>query len=205
MIGMRARTAVIAVALLSGSAAIGSVLAQTGPASPPADSGRPTSAQGTLGRGALGQHTLGQSDRDFVDNAAHGGLAEIELSKLAQKSANPDVRTFADRMVVDHTKANARLTAIAQADGLAVPNTFDAEHQRLRDKLANEHDGNFDRDYAHAMVVDHDQAIRLFEREELSGREADLEEFARNTLPTLQEHRKMSIALASKLGATAAR
>jgi putative membrane protein len=195
MARMRARTAVIAVGLLSGSALIGSAPAQTGPANAPTASGPAITAQ----------HALTKIDRDFVDNAAHGGLAEVELSRLAQKSANPDVRNFADRMITDHTKANARLAAIAKAGGVAVPNSLDAEHQQLREKLANEHDGNFDRDYAHAMVVDHDQAIRLFQREELSGGDASLKEFARNTLPTLQEHRGMAVALANKLGATAAR
>jgi putative membrane protein len=195
MVGILARTAVIAVGLLSGSALIGSAPAQTNPVNPPAASGPATSAQPELNK----------TDRDFIDNAAHGGLAEIELSKLAQKSVNPDVRRFADRMITDHTKANARLTAIAQADGVRAPDTLDIDHQRLRDKLANEHDGTFDRDYAHVMVIDHNQAIRLFQQEDRSGRNPQLKEFARSTLPVLLEHHKMAVALASKVGATAGR
>ncbi len=196
MVRVYARTAVVAVGLLSGTALAGAALAQTAaPAGSPASSAQVAPAQ----------HVLSRADRDFVDNAARGGLAEIELSKLANKSVNPDVRRFADKMITDHTKANAQLTMIAKTDGLTPPDTLDIEHRRLRDKLANEHDGSFDRDYAHAMVGDHDQAIRLFQREEQSGGNAQLREFARNTLPTLQEHRRMAGELASKVGATAAR
>jgi putative membrane protein len=153
----------------------------------------------------MAQPGLTKQDREFVERAAHSGMAEIELGKLAQKSANPDVRRFADQMIADHTRADARLTAIAQAKGIELPATLDIDHRKLRDKLATEHDGNFNRDYAHAMVVDHDQAIKLFNTEADSGGDRQLQEFARNTLPTLHEHRNMAGDLAAKLGSTAAR
>lgn len=188
----RAATVIVTVALMSASGLIGPAMAQTGPASPPAAA-------------VPARVVQNKGDLDFIDNAAHGGLAEIDLGKLAQKSANPDVRRLANRMIADHTKINARLSAVADADGVAAPQTLDIEHQKLREKLANEHDGNFDRDYAHAMVIDHDQAIKLFQQEEQWGDDAQLTRFARNTLPTLQEHRRMAVALADKLAATAAR
>ena len=93
----------------------------------------------------------------------------------------------------------------SQAKGIELPATLDIEHRKLRDKLATEQDGNFNRDYAHAMVVDHDQAKKLFNTEADSGGDRQLQEFARITLPTLQEHHKMAGDLAAKLGSTAAR
>lgn len=191
MMRIDAGAAILALGLLAGSAAIGPGVAQTKGANPPAAGNPATSATPALAK----------ADRDFIDGAGHGGAAEIELSKLAQKSANPDVRRFADRMIADHTKIGQRLTAIAGAEA---PPTLDVEHQKLREKLANEHDGTFDRDYAHAMVVDHDQAIKLFRQQAQSGRDPRLKEFARTTLPTLQEHHSMAAALASKLNETAA-
>lgn len=183
---------VIPAGLLAAAMAIGPVAAQTASSSPPAAAAP-----------ALAQSMLAKPDRDFVEKAAQGGVAEVELSKLAQKSANPDVRRFAERMIADHGKVNARLTAIAGGDRVAMPQTPDIDHQKLREKLANEHDGDFDRDYARAMVADHDRALKLFQQEEQSGRDSQLSEFARNTLPILQQHRQMAYALASKLNATA--
>jgi Domain of unknown function (DUF4142) len=43
-------------------------------------------------------------------------ICRIELSNLAQKSATPDVRRFADRMITDHTKIDSR-----RAPGLGLP------------------------------------------------------------------------------------
>jgi len=54
---------------------------------------------------------LNQEDQTFVKEAGIGGMAEVELSKLAQKSENADVKSFADRMIRDHTAANQELTA----------------------------------------------------------------------------------------------
>jgi predicted outer membrane protein len=46
-------------------------------------------------------------DQSFVDQAAAGGIAEVDAAKLAlQKSHNAKVRRFAQRMVSDHAKAN---------------------------------------------------------------------------------------------------
>jgi putative membrane protein len=51
--------------------------------------------------GASAKNVLDQEDKNFVKEATIGGMAEIELSKIAQKSENADVEHFADRMVDD--------------------------------------------------------------------------------------------------------
>jgi putative membrane protein len=186
-------TAAVALGLSSAIAVTGPAMAQADPTNPP------------VAAAATALPQLSKGDRNFVDDAAQSGLAEVELGKLAQKSLNPDVRRFAQRMIADHTKANGQLKAVAQANRIAAPDTLDVEHRKLHEKLANEHDGNFDRDYARAMVTDHDRAVKLFQQEEQSGDNPDIKAFARDTLPILQDHQKMAAALATKLGATAAR
>jgi len=47
------------------------------------------------------------SDAEFAKKAASGGLAEVEMGKIAKERAtDPDVKKFAERMVTDHGKAN---------------------------------------------------------------------------------------------------
>src|SRR5262244_3298147 len=53
---------------------------------------------------------LDQQDSNFIKEAAAGGMAEVELSKIATKSVNPEVKRFAERMVRDHTSAGTELT-----------------------------------------------------------------------------------------------
>jgi putative membrane protein len=47
--------------------------------------------------------TLNQDDKTFVKEVGIGGMAEVELSKLAHKSDSAQVKSFADRMIRDHT------------------------------------------------------------------------------------------------------
>lgn len=146
-----------------------------------------------------------QEDATFVKQAATGGMAEVELSKIAQKSENADVKRFADRMVQDHTKVNEQLTAIATGLGADLPKTLDSEHARMRDKLQTLHGKVFDDQYMRDMVDDHNKTVKLFQQEERAGRNAEFKQFAQKTLPTLEEHQKMAVELSHKLSQTAAK
>ena len=42
------------------------------------------------------------------------------------------------------------------------------------------------------MVADHDKVVRLFQHEERSGNEPELQQSAQKTLPTIEEHQKMA-------------
>jgi putative membrane protein len=175
------RTAVLALGVALGAAAY----AQT---SPPSASPAAPAAKETLNR----------EDKTFVKEAAIGGMAEVELSKLAQKSANADVKKFADRMVQDHTAANQQLTTIATGLGIEMPKALDPEHERLRENVQTLHGKAFDEQYMQGMVEDHNKAVMLFQHEERSGSSAQLKQFAQKTLPTLQEHQKLAQELSRK-------
>jgi putative membrane protein len=66
---------------------------------------------------------LDQQDRNFINEAAAGGMAEVAFSKMAEKSDNPDVKRFAEKMVRDHKAANKKLTTIANEAGVEIPKT----------------------------------------------------------------------------------
>lgn len=188
MLRLLATTAIVAAGLL----AVPPAFAQTSQTSRPAAS-------------SAKDAPLDQEDRKFVQMATIGGIAEVELSKIAQKSENADVKRVADRMIEDHTKANEQMTAIAATLGVETPKALDSEHERVRDKLRTLHGKAFDDQYMRDMVEDHDKAVKLFREEEHSGHNAELKQFAHKTLPTLEEHQKMALELSHKLSQTAAR
>jgi putative membrane protein len=130
---------------------------------------------------------------------------EVELSKLAQKSENADVKSFADRMVRDHTKANQELTTIATGLGVDAPKALDPEHERMRQKLRGLHGKSFDEQYMQGMVEDHNKVVKLFKDEERSGSNNALKQFAQKTLPVLQEHQTMALELSNKVSQASAR
>jgi putative membrane protein len=148
---------------------------------------------------------LNQEDNTFVKEAGIGGMAEVELSKLAQKSENADVKNFADRMIRDHTKANQELTTIARGLGVDMPKALDPEHERMRQKLQTLHGKPFDEQYMQGMVDDHNNVVKLFQQEERSGSNATLKQFAQKTSPVLQEHQTMAIELSQKVSKTTAK
>jgi putative membrane protein len=70
------------------------------------------------------------TSQQFVSDAAVGGMKEIFLSEAAlDESTNADIKSFAKRMVRDHTAANKKLMKIAQEEGFNFPptNTFSAD------------------------------------------------------------------------------
>jgi putative membrane protein len=139
------------------------------------------------------------SPADFVTKAGLAGLIEVELSKLAlQKSRSQDIRTFAERMVLDHGKANTQLASIAKAKNLEVPKQLDAGHQKIVKELAGLKETDFDANYAQHMAQDHVEVVELF-KNAASLSDAELSKFARITLPTLEEHRQAAEALHTKV------
>jgi putative membrane protein len=70
------------------------------------------------------------TSQQFVSDAAVGGMKEVFLSEAAlDESTNADIKSFAKRMVKDHTVANKKLMKIAQEEGLSFPptNTFSTD------------------------------------------------------------------------------
>jgi putative membrane protein len=164
-----------------------------------------TNQPGHAASAAAAKDTLNQEDKTFAKEAAIGGMAEIELSKVAQKSENAEIKSFADRMVRDHTAAADQLTAIAASLAVDMPKALDSEHERMREKLQTLHGKAFDEQYMRDMVADHNQAVKLFQQEARSGRNGELKQFAQKTLPTIEQHQKMALDLSHKLSQTAAK
>jgi putative membrane protein len=107
-------------------------------------------------------HQLSQSDqKKFVQKMMVANMAEIQLGQLAETHAsNPDVKTFAEMMVTDHTKANEQLMPIAQQLGVTPQTELDSKHRSLADKLSKLQGADFDRQFMKAMVDAHEDVVK---------------------------------------------
>jgi len=131
----------------------------------------------------------GSEDIEFVLDAAKGGMAEVELGKLAaERAQNAEVKKFAERMVTDHSKAGDELKSLAQSKGIRLPEEIEAKDRALLTRLSKLNGAAFDRAYMQAMVSDHVKDVNEFKKEANSGRDPQVKSFASNTLPTLEEH-----------------
>jgi len=129
----------------------------------------------------------------FVEKAANGSMAEVEISQLAlQKSQDEGIREFAQRMVDDHTAANEELKVVATEENIEVPSGLDHEHQGIVERMRKLEGEAFDHEYRKRMKEDHAEAIALFESASQSPQVSEeVRQFASSTLPTLQEHGEM--------------
>ena len=148
-----------------------------------------------------GMANLSSGDRDFLMDAAMGGLMEVELGRVAaQQGTSEAVKQFGQRMVDDHSKANQELMTLATSKGITLPTTLDDKHREHVTKMSAMSGADFDREYSKMMLSDHRKDVSEFEKESTRGTDADLKAFATKTLPTLKEHLKMAEALPGAKG-----
>jgi putative membrane protein len=154
-------------------------------------------ATGTATTNSAGMTTsaakLSSADKTFVEKAAIGGLAEVQMGQLAkQKAASDQVKQFGTRMVDDHSKANDELKQVASSKGITLPSDLDAKHKNKMARLEKLSGAQFDRAYMDDMVADHKEDVAEFQKQAKSGQDPDIKGFASKTLPTLQEHLNMA-------------
>ena len=170
------------------------------PATPPASTAMPPA---TSSAGAAGTATSAAKDATtFVDKAGRAGAFEIEASKLAQASAtSSDLKTFAGRMVADHSRAAEELRQAA--GGLSVPVEPSPEQRAKLDALKAKSGAEFDRSYANEVGVSaHEEAVALFDDYARNGTDASLKAYAGKTLPALREHLELAKQMAAAVVAS---
>lgn len=140
----------------------------------------------------MGTKARMSADQKFVTMAATGGMAEVELGKLAQQQASdPQVKSFAAKMVEDHSKANDQLKQLASSKNMQLPTTLDKAHQKMADKMRTMQGAEFDKAYMKAMLADHKKDVAAYTKASKSAKDPDVKAFAAQTLPTLQGHLSM--------------
>lgn len=163
-------------------------------------SNRNSSTTGATGE-QTGMGNLSSQDRDFIMDAAIGGMMEVELGRVAAQQGSSDaVKQFGQRMVDDHSKANEELMSLAASKGITLPTTMDEKHHKDMTKLSAMTGANFDRAYSKMMLSDHKKDVSEFEKQSTKGADPDLKAFASKTLPTLKEHLQMASALPGNQG-----
>ena len=135
---------------------------------------------------------VSEDDKEFMTKAAQDGMAEVKLATMAKdKAQNADVKKFAQKMIEDHTKANAELKELANKKNIALPADVNENQKEMADELAKLSGKEFDEKYVEMMVAAHEKSVDLFQSEADDGKNADAKAFAAKTLPTLKEHLSM--------------
>jgi putative membrane protein len=144
--------------------------------------------------------TSSNPDQQFIDEAAKGNRAEVELGKLVEsKAKDPSVKQFAKMMQTDHAKALSQLEQIAQSKNLTLPDGIPDDAQDLETKLNSESGKDLEKDYMDGMVKDHQKDVQEFKDATQNLQDNEVKQWAEKTLPTLQKHLQKAEQVDSKL------
>ncbi len=143
---------------------------------------------------------VSKEDADWAVEIANAGMTEVELSKLAvDKATNQRLKDFATMMVTDHTKAGDKLKQIAATKNITLPANLSDASQKKLDALNKKKTGkDFDKEYMDDMLDGHKKAVDKLQKGSTDLKDADLKNFATETLPTVQMHQDSIKAIAGK-------
>jgi putative membrane protein len=133
------------------------------------------------------------STPDFVKEAAQSDLFEIQSSQLAeQKSDDAATKSFAQKMVTDHTKTTNDIKSMVSGGklkGVELPTDMASSQKSMLDKLKGLNGKDFTKQYHSDQVSGHKDAVERYDK---GGDNPELKDWANKTLPTLRDHLKMA-------------
>ncbi|MFW7267196.1 DUF4142 domain-containing protein [Gluconacetobacter sp. Hr-1-5] len=140
--------------------------------------------------------SLTETDITFIDRAARSNDFIIAAAKLAESQArDPHLKTFAARLVSDHTASQDRLKTIADQHGTILPDDLDTDDEHVLDSLRAENGRAFDRDFTALQIAGHDNAAPLFQAEAANGADPALKAYAADMQADIQSHLDMARTL----------
>lgn len=124
-------------------------------------------------------------DLAFVARAAESS----QLERNAASDALPrlrdlELKRLAATLITHHDDANARLSEIARAKGWPVPG-LRGDSPAVAAGTAS---GDFDARWSAEMIANHERTVALYRAQAQNGEDKDLRNYARETLPTLEQH-----------------
>jgi putative membrane protein len=139
------------------------------------------------------------SPESFMEDAAQGGSAEVEMGELAIKnSADPAVKKFGQMMVTDHGAAGKELEALAKKKNVKLPADI-GSHQSTYDDLSKLKGAEFDKSYVDEMVRDHEADLKAFEQQAESSTDPEVKAFAEKGVQMIKKHLDAINAIKAKM------
>jgi putative membrane protein len=131
-------------------------------------------------------------DSAFMTKAASGGMLEVKLGQeVMRRAVTPEAKQFAQQMVLDHTKGNTQLMALAAQKNITLPVTLGSEQQKVYDEVTGEKGVALDQHYVKAMIADHQEDIKEYQEAVTKASDSQIKNFAIQTVPMLQMHLQM--------------
>jgi putative membrane protein len=141
---------------------------------------------------------LNAVDFNFVGQANLGAPFQVDSGRMAEtKSTSAAVRSYAHLMVSSHIPVVDALNAILQRKNITPSNPLlHGAYDAMLFTLNADHGTAFDRNYVNGQVEYQKGNAALFQQEIQNGSDPDLRQFARQTLPKIEDHLQRAVKLA---------
>jgi len=152
-------------------------------------------------KGANSGVSITKDDQRRMKDIAEANIAEIDAGKLAlSKSQNSQVRSFAQKLIDDHTKALKELQNLAQKKGVTLPTETDTLHKTIATLLKALRGNTFNSQFiSHVGVGDHQRTHNLLQDIIDNASDPDLKAYAQKTLPIIDQHMNMAQRLENSM------
>lgn len=128
-------------------------------------------------------------DTDFYVAANQANLLMVQTSELALKRGlSGPIQEYAKKMVVEHTRADAELAALAEENGVTISAILNQTSQAHVDALAQHPDRDFEAAYLQAHIDAHRRAIDRFTAAASRTSDPRLQALVRAELPRARAH-----------------
>src|ERR1700754_4907766 len=146
---------------------------------------------------------LNAVDFNFVGQANLGAPFQVDSGRIAEaKGTSPGIRSYANLMVSSHIPVADALNTILRRKNITPSNTLlRGAYDAMLFTLEADHGAAFDRNYMNGQVEYQKGNAALFEQEIQNGNDPDLRQFARETLPKIEDHLQRALKLAAAVGA----
>ena len=133
----------------------------------------------------------GQGEKEgitFIKNGIEDGLTETKASGLAiTNSNNQKVIGLAKMIIDDHAKIGEELLKLKADKKITEMDTINNLHQQMIKDLSKKSGASFDKAYLQMVVVDHEQAVKLF-TDATTNNDGKIKKIAAQNLPTVKMH-----------------
>ncbi len=110
-----------------------------------------------------------------------------------EKSANADVKSFAQTMIDEHAKGLEETQKVAAAKNITLPSEPDAAHKKMAADLQKLSGAAFDKEYAgKAGLADHVKVHAALKHDMASAKDPEIKALAAKLEPTVAHHEDMA-------------
>jgi putative membrane protein len=144
--------------------------------------------------------TATPAEQDFMRKTAEMALSDIDMARLAlQKSANPDVRDFANTIQSDLKASLEDLSGLMRDKGVSQPKVASPDARQDANRMAALTGPEFDREFVNLIVADDQKAVDMGRHLIGIAIDPDVKKYAEDLMPKLEMHLEKGQRLQSKL------